>query len=457
MTSTTLETKTTGAKGAGAAAIVETFRHPEGCVAYLVVDPTTRSALAIDPRLDQVDALLGVLTEQDWTLVGAIDTHTHADHLSGVRLLAEETGAVLYAHAGAKLAFEARRVRGGDTIAVGALELAVLDAPGHTPDSLALLGAGQLFTGDALFVDGTGRTDFPGGSASDMFDTLRRFEALPDATVVRPGHDYPGKPTTTIGAARRENALLALQDRAALAAKLDLKGTPPVGVEEVLRFNQGGQAPPKVSPQGLDALLRGGATPWVLDVRTAPEVAAERIAQAHHVPLAELEGRLAEVPADREVYVTCRTGVRATTARELLTRHGRRVRLVEGGMVAWRQAGLPVVLGGKHFPIDRQVQLIVGLSVLTSTLVGAFVTPWALIVAGFFGAGLAFAGATGTCGLAVVLGKLPWNRPSTLGGPTGGKPATVCAVGGAAPASTCAVGGAAPASTCAVGGAQGGR
>src|SRR4029434_8290620 len=104
----------------------------------------------------------------------------------------------------------------GATTHLRGTTVSVLAAPGHTPDSLALLAEGHLFTGDALFVGGAGRTDFMGGSASDLFDTFRAFEVLPEATIVHPGHDYIGRPETTIGAEKAENTLLRERDRAAL-------------------------------------------------------------------------------------------------------------------------------------------------------------------------------------------------------------------------------------------------
>jgi hypothetical protein len=103
------------------------------------------------------------------------------------------------------------------------------------------------------------------------------------------------------------------------------------------------------------------------------------------------------------------------------------VRVLEDGLRAWR-AGLPVREGRKRLPFDRQVQLIAGLMMLTGVGLGVLVSPWFLALAAFFGAGLTFAGATGTCGLALVLFKLPWNRPAALLAPDGGS----CAAGGVA-------------------------
>jgi glyoxylase-like metal-dependent hydrolase (beta-lactamase superfamily II) len=116
-------------------------------------------------------SLHGTLARRGARLAHVLDTHTHADHLSGVRRLARATGATVLAHALSKLQTAGPRLRGGETVSLGSKQVSVLDAPGHTPDSLALLVDGHLFTGDALFAGGAGRTDFPGGSASDLFDT----------------------------------------------------------------------------------------------------------------------------------------------------------------------------------------------------------------------------------------------------------------------------------------------
>ncbi|PYM17121.1 MAG: hypothetical protein DMD81_10500, partial [Candidatus Rokuibacteriota bacterium] len=238
---------------------IETFRAPgEGCLGYLVVDEPSRTALAIDPRLDQVGAFQETLAARGVRLTHVLDTHTHADHLSGVRMLARRTGATVMAHAASKLAGTVERVTGGTTFELGTSPVSVLDAPGHTPDSLAVLVDGHLFTGDALFARGAGRTDLMGGSASDLYDTFRRFEALPDATVVHPGHDYVGQATTTIGEEKHQNPLLRERDRAALVARLAVKGAPPANMSAVLRHNLGESESPTVAPRDLAPLRDAG-------------------------------------------------------------------------------------------------------------------------------------------------------------------------------------------------------
>jgi rhodanese-related sulfurtransferase len=179
-------------------------------------------------------------------------------------------------------------------------------------------------------------------------------------------------------------------------------------------------------------LREGGADPFVLDVRTPLEFESERLEGSRLIPLDVLTQRVDEISDGADVVVVCRTGVRATIAAETLARSGRRARVLEGGVQAWRRARLPLREGRKRIPVDRQVQMIAGSMVLTGVLLGAFVNPWFLLLAGFFGAGLTFAGASGYCGLAMVLFRMPWNRATGAPMETAG---SVCA---ATPASACA-------------------
>ncbi len=411
---------------------IETFRaQDEGCLSYLVVDEASGTALAIDPRLDQVGAFQDTLTARNVRLSHVLDTHTHADHLSGVRALARRTGATVLAHVGSKMKGAARRLAGGMTFELGRTTLSVLDAPGHTPDSLAILADGHLFTGDALFVGGAGRTDFMGGSASDLFETFRRFEALPDATVVHPGHDYARRPVSTIGDEKAGNPLFRERDRAAFVVRLSVEAPPPANMAAILRHNLGDADAATVAPRDLQAFRDENRDMFLLDVRSPLEFESERIEGAVNVPLDVLDVDMETVPAEADVIVVCRTGVRATIAAETLGRAGRRARVLEGGLLAWRRARLPLREGRRRLPVDRQVQLIAGTMVLTGVTLGALVNPWFLILGAFFGAGLTFAGATGTCGLALVLFKMPWNRLPAVPAQGG----AACAVGGSA---TCA-------------------
>jgi rhodanese-related sulfurtransferase len=215
-------------------------------------------------------------------------------------------------------------------------------------------------------------------------------------------------------------------------ARLSTKAEPPANMAAILRHNLAEADAATVAPAELQALRAQPPGPLLVDVRTPLEFESERIEGALNIPLDQLDGRVEEIAEQRDVVLVCRTGVRATIAAESLARAGRRARVLDGGMLAWRRARLPVREGRKRLAVDRQVQLIAGSMVLTGVILGTFVNPWFLALAAFFGAGLTFAGATGTCGLALVLMRLPWNR--TTPAPAGS--GAVCAAGGPAP--TCA-------------------
>jgi rhodanese-related sulfurtransferase len=268
-----------------------------------------------------------------------------------------------------------------------------------------------------------------GGSAAALFETLRAFDALPADTVVHPGHDYVGRAVTTIGEEQAGNPLLRERDRAAFITRMSGTAAPPANMAAILRHNLADADATTVTPAELQALRGQASGLLLLDVRTPLEFGSEHIEEALNVPLDQLDARLDRIPEPADVVVVCRTGVRATLAAETLARAGRRARVLDGGMVAWRRAGLPMREGRKRLAVDRQVQLIAGAMVLAGVGLGAFVHPWFLGLAAFFGAGLTFAGATGTCGLAHVLMRMPWNRTA----PAAEEGGAVCAAGGTAP------------------------
>ncbi len=148
----------------------------------------------------------------------------------------------------------------------------------------------------------------------------------------------------------------------------------------------------------------------LLDVRSPIEFETEHIVDSINVPLGELEARCEEVPRKGQLVVICRSGKRAERGAYSLLGRGFQPKVLAGGIVGWRQAGLPVKEGKKMLSIERQIQLIVGVGVLTGVLLGVFINPWFLVISGFFGAGLTFAGISGTCALGLLLTKAPWNR-----------------------------------------------
>ncbi len=184
---------------------------------------------------------------------------------------------------------------------------------------------------------------------------------------------------------------------------------------------EGERALVDLSPAEAKRMVDAGAV--LIDVREPDEFARERIPGAVNVPLsrfspAEVKETVRSRNAERAV-LHCQAGVRSAQAAQAMLSAGDAVaHHVAGGLNAWRSAGLGTSVDRKQpISVMRQVQITVGLFVLLGTLAGAFVSPWLLIVPGFFGAGLLFAGVTGTCALAAVLAKMPWNRrPSSAAG-----------------------------------------
>ncbi len=177
---------------------------------------------------------------------------------------------------------------------------------------------------------------------------------------------------------------------------------------------------------GPKDLAENTAESVLLDVRSPIEFETEHIPNSINVPLSELEARCEEVPRQGQLVVICRSGKRAERGAYALSGKGFQPKVLEGGLVAWRKAGLPVNEGKKRLPIERQIQLLVGIGVLTGVLLAVFVNPWFLIIPGFFGAGLTFAGLSGTCALAIMLGKAPWNKLGHPSVPQKGRKTDCC-------------------------------
>ncbi len=149
---------------------------------------------------------------------------------------------------------------------------------------------------------------------------------------------------------------------------------------------------------------------FILDVRSPLEFETEHIANSVNLPLDELSKRYEEVPRKSKVVLVCRSGKRAERAAHTLMGQGFQTEVLSGGILAWRQAGLPLLEGKKMLAIERQIQIIVGAGVLTGVILGLLLNPLFFIIPAFFGAGLLFAGLSGICALGLLLMKAPWNQ-----------------------------------------------
>jgi glyoxylase-like metal-dependent hydrolase (beta-lactamase superfamily II) len=195
---------------------------------YLLIDEPSRHAALIDPVSEHIERDLALVRQLGAKLRYVLETHTHADHITSAAELAERTGAVTCASALGAACAE-RHLNDGDVLALGAASLRVLATPGHTGDSLSFYAEPHVFTGDALFVRGTGRTDFQNGSATSLYESItRKLFELPDETLVFPGHDYRGHAVSSIGEERRYNPRIAGKSREEFVAIMrDLKLAPP--------------------------------------------------------------------------------------------------------------------------------------------------------------------------------------------------------------------------------------
>ena len=391
------------------------FAHPQGCRGYLLADPVSKEALALDVHLDLVHDMAGRVTSEGWKLLYVVDTHTHADHPSGAGAFAALFGCVRIAHEKAHHAGVSLHPKDGETIQLGKLGITVRHAPGHTPDHMVLLSEGALFSGDSLFIGSVARTDFLGGDAGLLFDSLHTLtDSLPAETVLFPGHDYQGRTESTLGKERSENPWLRISDRGEFVRALTANPPPrPANMDDLLRLNREGvHIPATVSAAEAVRLVAAGGAASVIDVRTGAEFAGEHIPGSRHIPVDQIGGRASDVravPAPR--LLLCRSGNRANLARKTLeNEHVEGLTVIEGGLGAYVAAGGVTVKGKSVISLERQVRIAAGCLVLLGVLLGVLVSQAFLILSGFVGAGLVFAGVTDWCGMGMLLAKMPWNR-----------------------------------------------
>lgn len=330
------------------------------CKCYLIACPETRHAILVDPHVELVERYIAMLAYLGLTLDLLVDTHTHADHLSGTRLLKQLVDVPVAQHVKAPNPSVDRHLDDGDEIECGELTIKVLHTPGHTPDSISLLLDGVVLTGDVLLVGGTGRADFAGGDAGEQYDSITgRLFTLPDETVVLPGHDYRGNTSSTIGAEKQDNPRIAGKSRSAYIELMHSIDFPlPKNIQEVLQPNQtaiddDGIAFPDLAqlnavrqrdPGAVHHDLESGGAPHIIDVREASEYTGElgHIPGSRLIPLNRLQHDMdnLDIPRHEPIVVVCRAGVRSTTAAAMLTGMGYTdVSNLKGGMLAWREAG----------------------------------------------------------------------------------------------------------------------
>ncbi len=344
------------------------FLHDDlGCSSYLIASRESREAAVIDPNRD-VQQYLDLAAERGYNIVAIIDTHLHADHVSGNRDLAAVTGAQLYLYEGADTLFAFQPLQEGDEISLGQVLLRVVHTPGHRPEGLSLLVVNpprspepsMVLTGDSLFVGDVGRPDFGGPEgARQQYQSIQKLLQLEDYVEVFPAHfegscgkGMCGRPSSTIGFERRFNPALQLSEQDFLQYASQPPAQP-LNMTSIMAANRG-EASFSWPQVGHDAEVPSvgvrEAVAWlaerqacILDVREPWEYAEGRIPGAILLPQSDLALRLAEVPKDRDVLVVCATGNRSLRCAGFLKAVGHTsVTNLAGGTKGWIEAGNPV-------------------------------------------------------------------------------------------------------------------
>ena len=343
------------------------FDQVSSTYSYLLADEDTREAVLVDPVFERHVRDAALIRELDLKLLYTIDTHCHADHVTGAWLMKEAFGsraALAGEYAAANVDVPLKH---GDVIRFGGSSLEVRATPGHTDGCLSFVTPDRklVLTGDALLVRGAGRTDFQQGDPALLYQSIKeQLFSLPDDCVVYPAHDYDGRICSTIGEERRFNARIGgnAREEDFVGYMLNLALPHPKQLDLAVPANLRGGKPEEGTMPAAPAWAPLVTTyagileikpDWVashreevriLDVRMLGELSGElgHLMGAQHIPLDELRARSSEVRADRPVVIVCQTGRRSGMATQILGKAGIvKVANLAGGMLAWRDLGLP--------------------------------------------------------------------------------------------------------------------
>jgi glyoxylase-like metal-dependent hydrolase (beta-lactamase superfamily II) len=328
---------------------------------YLLGSRRGGEALIIDPVLENVDRYLQLMSELDLRLVKAVDTHLHADHVTGLGALRDRTDCITIMGEESKVDVVSIRISDGDRIDIDGVSLQALYTPGHTDDSYSFLLADRLFTGDTLLIRGTGRTDFQNGDPRAQYHSLfERLLKLPDDTLVFPAHDYKGDTVSTIAEERAFNPRLqvsSVDEYVALMNKLDLPNPQMMDVAVPANMHIGLRQD-ELRRRGLAVTavhalsLVGAPDVALVDLREANERAKHGVIPGSlHAPFTELRqniapgGALDQIVAKsgKRIVFYCAFGERSAMAVRAAQERGLRSAIhLEGGFDAWRKAGGPI-------------------------------------------------------------------------------------------------------------------
>ncbi|PBB92774.1 hydrolase glyoxylase [Mesorhizobium sp. WSM3864] len=338
------------------------FDSVSGTYSYLLASRRGGEALIIDPVLEKVERYLQLVNELDLRLVKAVDTHLHADHITGLGALRDRTHCVTVMGEQTKADVVSMRLADGDKLAIEGLALDVVYTPGHTDDSYSFVLPDRVFTGDTLLIRGTGRTDFQNGDPRQQYESIfGRLLKLPDETLIFPAHDYKGETVSTIGEEKAFNPRLHVKSVDEYVNIMNnLKLSNPKMMDVAVPANM------RVGLHQDDIASRG----WAVTAEQAlalvgrPDVAlidlreqSERdrhgvIPGAIHLPYARLQeniaagGMLHELAKStaKQILFYCAFGERSAMAVQAAQDRGiSSARHIQGGIDAWRKASGPLI------------------------------------------------------------------------------------------------------------------
>ncbi len=332
---------------------------------YLLASRRGGEALIIDPVLDKVDRYVQLLRELDLKLVKAIDTHLHADHITGMGALRDRTRCITVMGRESSVDVVSMRVAEGDTIEIEGMSLDVIHTPGHTRDSYCFLMGDRVFTGDTLLIRGTGRTDLQGGDAAAQYDSIfNKLLRLRDETLVYPAHDYKGETVTTIGEERAYNPRLQARSKDEYVEIMrNLKLPNPKMMDVAIPANVHiGLAQDELLARGCGLApseavgLLGRQDVALVDLREVRERHKHGVIPGSlHAPYRDLEenvcpgGMLHELAkaTGRRLVFYCAFGERSAMAVQAAHAAGLAGAChIHGGLDAWKKANGPVIVEG---------------------------------------------------------------------------------------------------------------
>jgi len=354
------------AAGGGPLLFRQLFDADTGTFTYLLADTASRQGVIIDTVFEHHQRDLSLIRELGIELVASLDTHVHADHVTGSWLMHAATGCAIGLAAAGGAENVTLPLTHGDRVAFGSRHLEVRCTPGHTDGCLTYVldDRSMAFTGDALLVRGCGRCDFQQGDAHALWTSItEQIFSLPESCLLYPGHDYTGRSVTSVVEEKSYNARLGAgaTERDFVGHMENMKLPHPHRIAEALPGNlrSGKPREPQATPAWAPVARSYAGLPeltpaWVaahrqdvtiVDVRSAEELQGPdgRVEGSLSIPLPDLERRSAEIPADRPVVVVCHSGSRSALATQQLLKSGRaEVANLRGGLRLWADEGYPL-------------------------------------------------------------------------------------------------------------------